>query len=194
MRLCLPLLLLLLGCGPRSAPPPGFPLRDVAGVEHRPFTEPDTRAVALLFVLPDCPVANAYAPEVNRLIAEYGPRGVRFFVVQVDPEVTDVEAAKHARAYGYTCPVVVDRGHELVRRAGATMVPEVAVFAADGSRKYHGRIDDLYADLGKRRARASSHDLRDALDAVLAGRPVARPETEAVGCDIPPLSPKEPPP
>jgi len=62
----------------------------------------------------------------------------------------------------------------------------------DGERKYLGRIDDLYADLGKRRARATSLDLRDALDAVLADRPVPRPVTQAVGCFIPPLSSKDP--
>src|SRR5262249_12755086 len=85
-------------------------------------------------------------------------------------------------------------GRALVRRAGARMVPEAAVFGPDGQRKYLGRIDDLYADLGKRRARATSRDLRDALDAVLADRPVPRPVTQAVGCFIPSLSSKDPSP
>ena len=49
------------------------------------------------------------------------------------------------------------------------MSPEAAVFAADGSIKYRGRINDLYVDLGKKRNAATTHDLRDALDAVLAG-------------------------
>jgi hypothetical protein len=161
-------------------------------VEHHPFTDPAAKAVALVFVLADCPIANGYAPEINRLCAAYGPRGVRFFLVQVDEDLSSRAAAEHAREYGYTCPVVLDGGHVLVRRAGARMVPEVAVFGRDGERKYFGRIDDLYAELGKRRARATSHDLRDALDAVLAGRPVARPVTPAVGCFIPTLSSKDP--
>src|SRR5262249_15113281 len=46
------------GGGP---PPPGFSLRDVAGVEHHPFTDSAVKAVALVFVLPDCPIANGYA-------------------------------------------------------------------------------------------------------------------------------------
>lgn len=190
--------LLATGCGspaPESGgdpPPAGFSLRDVAGVEHHPFSDPGVKAVALVFVLSDCPIANGYAPEINRLYAEYGPRGVRFFLVQVDDDLDSRAAAKHAREFGYTCPVVLDGGRNLVRRAGARMSPEAAVFGADGERKYLGRIDDLYADLGKRRARATSLDLRDALDAVLAGRPVPRPVTQAVGCFIPSLSSKDP--
>ena len=50
--------------------------------------------------------------------------------------------------------------------------------------KYRGRIDNQYAALGKPRRVVTVHDLRDALDAVLAGRPVANPETEAFGCFI----------
>jgi hypothetical protein len=178
----------------QPTPPRGFSLRDVKGVEHHPFASSDIRAVTLIFVLADCPIANAYAPEINRLCKEYGSRGVRFFLVQVDPDLLGEEASRHAREYGYTCSVVLDARHSLVRRAGATMVPEAAVFSSDGERKYLGRIDDQYVEVGKRRAQVTSRDLRDALDAILAGRTVARPVTKAVGCFIPPLSPKEPQP
>ena len=106
----------------RDPPPPGFSLRDVTGVEHRPFTDPAAKAVALVFVLADCPIANGYAPEINRLCADYGPRGVRFFLVQVDQDLSGRAAAEHAREYGYTCPVVLDGGRVLVRRAGAQWV------------------------------------------------------------------------
>jgi hypothetical protein len=190
---------LTLGCSsPPSepvggTPPIGFSLRDAAGVEHRPFADPAVKAVALVFVLSDCPIANGYAREINRLCAEYGPRGVRFFLVQVDEDLSTRAAAEHAREFGYTCPVVVDEGRVLVRRAGARISPEAAVFGPDGERKYLGRIDDLYADLGKRRVRATSLDLRDALDAVRSDRPVPRPVTQAVGCFIPSLTSKKDP-
>src|SRR3954467_14364527 len=95
-------LLLPLGCTAPdrpepAAPPPGFSLRDVGGAEHHPFAEADVRAVTLLFVLADCPIANGYAPQINRLAQEYGPRGVRFFLVQVDPDTSAEQAGKHAR-------------------------------------------------------------------------------------------------
>jgi hypothetical protein len=183
-------LVCLAGAAPPAAAP--FLVRDGNGVEHRPFADPATKAVVLVFVVPDCPVANGYAPEVRRIATEYGPRGVRLFLVHVDPDVTADAAARHAREYGYTCPVVLDAGHELVRRAGATRVPEAAVFTPDGTRKYRGRIDDLYLRPGKKRPEPTTRDLRDALAAVLAGKPVPRPETDAVGCDIPPPAKKGP--
>src|SRR4051812_23808441 len=77
-----------------------FTLRDVDGAVQRPFAAAETRAVALIFILPDCPIANSYAPEIQRLEKEFGTQGVRFFLVQVDPELTPAETRRHARQYG----------------------------------------------------------------------------------------------
>lgn len=162
-------------------------LRDLDGKEQRPFADPGVKAVVLVFVLPDCPIANSYVAEIKRLCNDYTSRGVRFYVVHVEPELTDADARQHAREYGYTCGIVLDRTHRLARLAGVRRVPEAAVFVPSGERKYVGRIDDLYIAPGKRRSEPTSRDLRDALGAVLAGRTVARPETEAVGCYLPPL-------
>jgi Redoxin len=199
--LCLVALLSpLVGCEPddarmnrigdsrQAAQEPGFVVQDVNGVEHRPFTAPGTRALALVFVLTDCPIANSYAPEIRRLCDEFSVHGVAFFLVQVDPDLTAQEARQHAADYGYTCPVVVDRRQALVRRAGVKHVPEAAVFAADGTRVYRGRIDDRYLDYARPRPQPTARDLRDALQATMEGRPAVQPQTEAVGCLVPTLS------
>jgi hypothetical protein len=133
----------------------------------------------------DCPIANAYVPQINRLAAEFGPRGVRWFVVQVDPQLKEEAARKHAEEYSLKPPVILDGGQKLVREAGATRTPEVAVYSPKRELLYRGRIDDRYVDFGKRRPEPMTHDLREALEAILAGRPVARPRTEPIGCDIP---------
>jgi len=78
----------------------------------------------------------------------------------------------------------VDRTRVVARRAKATITPEVVLIDSSGAIRYHGRIDNAYADLGKPRQHVTSHDLRVSLDAVLAGRPVPKPETEALGCYI----------
>ena len=62
--------------------------------------------------------------------------------------------------------------------------PEVAVLSPKGDLLYRGRIDDLYADFGKRRTRPTSRELKDALETVLAGKPITVTRTEAIGCDI----------
>ncbi|GIT77890.1 MAG: hypothetical protein Ct9H300mP32_2720 [Verrucomicrobiota bacterium] len=64
------------------------------------------------------------------------------------------------------------------------VTPEAAVFDAKGRLIYRGRIDDLYADFGKKRARPTRHDLRDTLDALLAGKRLTKRTTKAVGCYI----------
>jgi thiol-disulfide isomerase/thioredoxin len=193
--ICLPTLLLT--CTQVSAQEKSVPgkdaqkkaltFKDISGVEHRPLADPKAKAAVLIFVLPDCPVANSYAPEIKRLCDEYAKRGIRFYLVHVDPDLSVADAAKHAKEYGHTCPIVLDGKHQLVRRAGATRVPECAVFSPDGERKYLGRIDDVYASPGQRRNQPSSRDLRITLDALLAGQPVPRPITEVVGCYIPTL-------
>ena len=160
---------------------------DVEGHTHQPFAIAETKALALVFVLPDCPIANSVIPELNRLHAEYADRGVTLLLVHADSEVTAEQAQEHAREYEVHCPVLLDPRHEWVERAEATTTPEAAVFTRNGELAYRGRINDLYAALGKRRSQPTQPDLKAALDAILAGKPVAVPRTEAVGCPIPEL-------
>lgn len=157
---------------------------DLTGNQQTPLAAPDRKASVLFFVLPDCPISNAYAPEMKRIADEYAKKDVATFVVYVEPDLTEVDARKHARDYGYGCPVIHDSKLQLVKATGVTIAPEVCVLGPDGSRLYRGRIDNLYAGLGKRRPKATQHDLRDALDAVLAGHPVPQETTTAIGCYI----------
>jgi hypothetical protein len=80
--------------------------------------------------------------------------------------------------------VLLDGKLALAKAAGATTVPEAALFSASGELLYLGRIDNRMEDITRRRANVTEHELRDALDAVLAGRPVKVVRTKAVGCSI----------
>ena len=173
--------LVLLGCA--SAPRAGG-VRDIDGQIQRPLDGGQDRAHVLLFVLADCPIANSYAPEIQAIRLAYEPAGIRFFLVHVQPDLADEAARAHARAYGHTGPILIDRDHSLVRAADVKVTPEAAVFGRDGQLLYRGRIDDLYAEVGKRRHTAATHDLRAALAAIVAGRAVPVARTEAIGCYI----------
>ena len=159
-------------------------LVDIDGVIHQPLNNPEVRAIVLVFILPDCPISNSYLPELNRIHAEFGPRGVRLFAIHVDQKLSPQSAREHAREHKLRPPVVLDPRHVWVRKVGATVTPEVAVLSPEGKLLYLGRIDNRYAGLGKRRAQVTSHELRDALKAILAGQPVATPRAPAVGCNI----------
>lgn len=160
-------------------------VRDVNGRAHAPFVLGDKKAAVLLFVMPDCPVSNAYGPEIKRIVADYEAKKVAVFLVHADPDVTAESAKKHAKAYGYNGPVLLDPTHVLVKATGVKMAPEVAVVGPDRKVLYRGRIDDLYVDYGKRRPAPTKRDLREALDAILAGKAVANPTTKVIGCYLP---------
>lgn len=158
---------------------------DADGRKHTLFRQPGQKAAVLFFLMPDCPISNAYAPEIRRICASYAPKQVAAYIVHADPDVTAATARRHAKEYGLTCPLLLDPAHVLVRRGGASKAPEAVVFDAAGAVVYRGRIDDWYVDYGKRRGAPTRRDLRAALDAVLAGRAVTRPVTEVIGCDLP---------
>ena len=97
----------------------------------------------------------------------------------------DGEVRAHLREYGYRdIPAAIDRSRAIASHAKATITPQAVVVDRSGAIRYRGRIDNFYAALGVARQQVTERDLRLALDAVLAGAPVAKPETEAVGCYI----------
>ena len=160
-------------------------LNDVEGAAHRPIADAGQTATVLFFVLHDCPIANGYAPEISRIAQEYGKRRVQSYVIYGEDDLAPADAKKHAREYAYRCPALLDPRRSLIRAAGATVSPEAAVFSAKGALLYRGRIDDRAIAPGKHRAEPRQRDLRDALDAILAGRPVHERFTKAIGCYLP---------
>ena len=163
---------------------PQFQLRDTQGAIHSAAEWSGAKAVLLFFVTTDCPVANSYVPEMNRIHDVYGARAVRVYAVQADPMVPDTAVAAYAKDFRYGFPVLLDPLQQLVQLAGATTTPQAAVLSLEGRVLYLGRIDNRVADFGKQRPQATEADLREALDAVLAGKPVAHPFTKSIGCAI----------
>ena len=164
---------------------PGVAIRDLDGVMREPLRVEAGHLGALFFVTNDCPVSNYYAHEIRRICEDYSSRGVSCALVYTDPAMTDAQARNHAREYGQgSYPKFVDRKHELVKAAGAAINPTAIIIGPGASIAYRGRIDNSFAAIGKQRRVVTEHDLREALDAVLAGRPVAKPETQPIGCYI----------
>ena len=154
-------------------------------VQSRDLFAPTGPANVLMFIASDCPISNGYAPEIQRICRDYRAKGVRCSLVYEDAGIDDARVQAHRQAYGYTdIEAVVDADGAIARRARATVTPQAVVIGRGGSVKYRGRIDNKYAALGQQRRVVTVHDLRNALDALLAGRPVANPETEAFGCFI----------
>jgi hypothetical protein len=160
-------------------------VRDLEGRPFDPLDGSGARATVLVFTDVECPIANAYAPELRRIAEEFGPAGVRFFLVYADPDRTAPEVRAHREAFGYPMPALLDPEHELVARTGATTTPEACLFLSSGELAYRGRIDDRYVDFGKQRAAPTTRELRAALEAVLAGRAPPTARAPVLGCAIP---------
>ena len=165
----------------------------VRGVNGQAFVlfAPKGPASVIFFVATDCPISNWYAPTIQQVCREYSSRGVDCTLMYEDvdlgqtPAALDAAVRTHLREYRYDAmTAAVDRTRVVAKRAKATITPQVVLVDRAGAIRYRGRIDNAYADLGKPRQHVTSHDLRVSLDAVLAGRPVPAPETEALGCYI----------
>ena len=144
-----------------------------------------TKAIVFIFTSTDCPISNRYAPEVRRIAETFGSKGVVFRLVYPNPSDHAEAIREHINAYSYAGvgEPVRDSKFALVKFAGVDVTPSAAVVVG-GRVVYRGRIDDRYVDLGRERPAATTHDLFDAVTAVLAGKPLPHATTKAVGCFI----------
>jgi hypothetical protein len=157
---------------------------DLDGKSFDPLAQESAKITVLIFTRTDCPISNRFAPEIGRLYETFHPRGVEFYLVYVDPHEEPRAIRRHLAEYRYRCPALRDPRHILVALCQATITPEAVVFSSDHQIAYQGRINDLYVDLGSSRPQPTTNDLADAIEATLAGQPVANPRTQPVGCLI----------
>jgi peroxiredoxin len=138
------------------------------------------KAVAVIFVATKCPVSNAYNDRMAALGKDYAAKGIAVVGINSNKAELAPEVAAHAKEHGFTFPVVKDEGNKVADAYGAQKTPEVFVLSPKGDLLYHGRIDESQDDPKG----VKSPDLRNALEAILAGKPVPAAETKAFGCTI----------
>lgn len=142
------------------------------------------KALVFVFMSNRCPGVKAYDRRLNDLVRRFEPQGVAFVGVNSVPQslypsenLGGMKRAAQERQISF--PYVKDEDQQLMRLLGAVCTPQVFLLDERRVLRYRGRIDDAFIE-----AKARSHDLRDALNDVLADRPVKTPETPALGCTI----------
>ena len=103
---------------PQAKSLPDLVAANVNGASIHPLAEArkaKKRGVVFFFVTTDCPIANRFAPEIGRICKDYEKRGIAFYIVQTDPDLKTARAKEHAKEYNFSCPVLLDRKHELVK-------------------------------------------------------------------------------
>ena len=134
------------------------------------------------FISPTCPICTFYTLEMRDCAADYAAHKVECTAFAVGPLLTDSMVAYFRKEY--KIPFEVIRDDSVHRRLNATVTPEVFVMDHD-TVVYHGRIDDSFVRVGKRRAHVKNRELRNALDHLLAnGAPITANHVPAIGCII----------
>jgi thiol-disulfide isomerase/thioredoxin len=156
---------------------------DLQGNPVDPLKSAGGKVVVLVFVRTDCPVSNRYAPLIQKLSTEHAGKAA-FWLIYPSKSESPEAIRKHEREYGYKIPALRDPRHVLVKESQVQITPEVAVFDLSKRLVYHGRIDNLYEDIGRARSTATTHELEDAIFAALTGKSLAVDATHGVGCYI----------
>ena len=139
--------------------------------------------LVVTFIGTECPIAKLYCNRLEQLQAEYAPQGVQFLCIDSNRQDSLTDLQTFATRQSLTYPILKDPAAKVAQRFSATRTPETFLLDAAGQLRYSGRIDDQYV-IGNIRPNAETFDLKNALDAVLAGRSVTIKHRDAIGCLI----------
>jgi len=156
-----------------------FTLPDVNGQDHTLKSLKGKNGTVLIFIAVQCPVSNAYNGRMEKLAMDYQAKGIN--LVGINSNSTEDAAAvkNHASEKHLTFTILKDPSNKIADRLGASKTPEAYFLDANNKLLYHGRIDNSKEESG-----VNSSELRDALDANLAGKPVEKTTATAFGCSI----------
>ncbi|MFI4875940.1 MAG: redoxin domain-containing protein, partial [Blastopirellula sp. JB062] len=158
-------------------------LKDFRGKSYSLADYRGKKAIVLAFLGTECPLAKLYGRRLQELADEYASKGVVILGVMSNQHDSITEIAAYARLHEISIPLLKDVGNRLADAAGAERTPEAVLLDADRKIRYRGRIDNQY-QIGVVRDRADEHELRDAIEAILAGQKIAQPTTDPIGCHI----------
>jgi peroxiredoxin len=163
---------------------PTFDLPGVDGRNHRLEEYADAPVLVLVQSCNHCPYVIAWEGRINYLQREYADRGVRIVAINSNDAIAypgdSFDAmVEHARGAGYVIDYLYDESQEILRALGSERTPEAFVFDADRRLVYHGLVDD-----NREESLVTTHYLRDAIEAALAGEAPPIADTTPVGCTV----------
>lgn len=177
-----------------GATAPDFNLPGVDGKKYTLENFSESKVLVVVFTCNHCPTAQAYEERINQIAKDYAKKGVALIAISPnDPEAVSlaelgysdmndslIEMKYRARQMGFVFPYLYDGKDQKVSEAyGPRTTPHVFIFDSERKLRYVGRIDD-----SEKPGTAKVHDTRNAIEALLAGKPVPVKDTNTVGCSI----------
>jgi len=164
---------------------PDFSLPGVDGKDHALPDFADAKLLIVAFTCNHCPFVVGSEDRMNALLADYAPKGVAMVCInsnETDGHPTDSfdHMVERAKDKGFAFPYLRDESQEVALAYGALRTPHFYVFDVERKLRYTGRMDDNPMTPGEE----TTHELRDALDDLLAGREVKTPLTNPIGCNV----------
>jgi peroxiredoxin/mono/diheme cytochrome c family protein len=160
-----------------------FQLKDFGGKPYQLSDFAGNKAVVVVYLGTECPLAKLYAPKLVELADKFAQQNVALIAINSNQQDSLSELAAYSKTHGLNFPLLKDLNNTVADQMGAVRTPEVFVLDADRKIVYHGRIDDQFV-VGRQRAEATRQDLVAAVDQLLAGQPISVAATEAPGCFI----------
>ena len=158
---------------------PDFTLPDADGKEHSLASLKGKAGTVIIFIATQCPISNAYNERMQKLAEEYRAKGVNVVGINSNSTEPAAEVKAHAAEKGLAFTILKDAGNVVADSLQAQVTPEAYLLDASGKLVYQGRIDNSrYGYV------ITSTELRDAIEATLAGKPVEKTEVKAFGCSI----------
>ena len=169
-----------------GTPAPDFSLPGTDGKIHTLGEFAGKRALLVMFICNHCPFVKLVADELAAMGREYQNRGAGMVAVNANnvathPEDSPQKMVEEARRRGYTFPYLYDETQKVAHAYRAACTPDFFLYDAERKLVYRGQLDGARPGNG---VAVTGADLRAALDAVLAGKPVAADQKPSIGCNI----------
>lgn len=162
-----------------------FSLPGIDGETYTHDSWPNAKALVIIFMCNHCPYVQALWPRLIKFQAKYGLKGAQLIGINSNdsanyPEDNFENMKKYASERGQNFPYLRDETQEVAKEFGATCTPDIFVYDSQRMLVYHGRFDDNWKDENA----VKTHDLEDAIDAVLAGSAPREGQMSSMGCSI----------
>jgi peroxiredoxin len=168
-----------------GAKAPDFNLPGVDGMNHSLAEFKNSRLLVVVFSCNHCPFVIGSEDRINKFVADYAGKGVAFVAInsnETEGHPTDSldHMKQRAREKGFKFPYLRDEKQDVALAYGALRTPHFYVFDQERKLRYTGRMDDNPRTPGQE----TTHELRDAVDALLAGKKPAVELTNPIGCNV----------